>query len=776
MRLFFIYDRGMLRTLTLCLLLLCSSLAPLLAGLDAAASARLNALSAETFFEAISYELNKSTAAGAALAGITPELVAGAAAGGHRTQAELFARTAALIPLGGLDKSAAEKAARAIEEARAYIAPENFPAWSDAPFPAPGAIPAGLAIYKDGSPETAATDPAALEWKDAAGYTSSRLGPLTAVLDSLAPADRIVLSNLPVDALLPALGLKGELAALHLPISGYAKKLWLLTGPGGRKTLLLSDFQGRIFLRHFELLLKSYYRAAPRPAISVAEARAVYEPYYKALARLREAKPAELEGLEGLIAGYGEAFKLYWSSFAVASVSDGAGDWKLDIYRPAGAGRWAVISARSSFYGETLGENIRCLVEKSTGIRTVLLAGSGGSLEARPLYDIVYPSHVLTPGGEAVPNVLGSQADFKAHKSALSPLEETPAWLKDALEKGVGTVDVEMGPAAELLSGRGLRLGFAVLATDFPIHRPAIEQALARASLARQDAGAKYRGLGGYARGVADWIKGGVPPGWQPIEKKTGRPLAEQSALNLAEEEKKLAPLSAGEQKLAEKLERFFRASPPAFSVRMSAARAARVLGDQAFLSTALVSSLKGDAVTPFTPNYEQRSFGAWGYIFGTLSYWDGPEKYGDTVLRLKPEVWQRRAWATRRSSMRALALTAEKAGLSVEKAQQDPGLAKEADGLFASWIVTPANLPRALALQIIGELRGRQEAFAEFSAAAPGELPALIARHDVGWLEGKLRGSAQVEDIELIKTKGAAPAAIAAPAARLGIKVTAGE
>ena len=123
---------------------------------------------------------------------------------------------------------------------------------------------------------------------------------------------------------------------------------------------------------------------------------------------------------------------------------------------------------------------------------------------------------------------------------------------------------------------------------------------------------------------------------------------------------------------------------------------------------------------------------------------------------------------------MRALAITAEKAGITVEKAALDPALAKEADGLFASWIVTPADLPRALALQIAGELRGLPAAYEEF-LKAPGEaIPGLIVKYDVGWLEGKLWESAQVEDIEVIKTPGPAPAAISGPAARLGIRVLA--
>jgi len=122
---------------------------------------------------------------------------------------------------------------------------------------------------------------------------------------------------------------------------------------------------------------------------------------------------------------------------------------------------------------------------------------------------------------------------------------------------------------------------------------------------------------------------------------------------------------------------------------------------------------------------------------------------------------------------MKALALTAGKAGAAIEKAALDPELTKEADRLFASWITVPADLPRALALQVAGELRGLPpEVSREFLEAPGKDLPGLIKKHDVGWLEGKLRESAQVEDIEFIKTPGPAPAAISGPAARLGIKV----
>ncbi len=768
----------MLRAALLSILLQLCVFPPLSAGLDAGAAAKLRLRSAEAFFDAISYELKKDPVSRAALDGVKSDALAAALAerasgGGNLTQAGLFREVAALVPLGGLDERTKAAALRSIEEARAYLAPEELPAWNEEAPPAPVSAPSDLAVYEKGSPETAGIDPALLEWKDAAGYTASRIGPLCAVLETLRPGDRIVLSNLSLAALLPSLGPQEELAALHLPVSGYAKKLWLLTAKDGRQTLLASDFQGRTYLRHFELLLKSYFSGKKAPTVTVSEARKAYEPYYKSLARLREEKGAELGELEGLIAGYADTFRVYWSSYAVASVSDSGGDWRLDIYRPAGAGRWAVISARSSFYGETLGENIRYLVERSTGIRTVIIAGSGGSLEARPLYDVVYPSHLLTPEGKLVPNALGSQADFRAHKSALSPLEETPPWLKDALENGVGTVDVEMGPAAGILDGRGLRLGFAVLATDFPIHRPAIEKAMAQASLARQDAGAKYRGLAEYAKGVGDWIAHGVPPGWQPIEKKLGRPLGEQSALNLAAETKKLSPFSEEEKELLAKLESFFRASPPSFSVRMSAARAARILEDEAFLSTELVSALKGSAVSPFTPSYEQNSFRAYRYIFGTLSYWDGPEKYGDTVVRLKTRAWQRRAWATRRSGYRALVIASENSGVGEDKIAEDPALAKKGEEIFASWIVTPRDMPKSVALQIVDELRRRPpETMKDFIKAGEKELPELIARYDVGWLEGKIRDSVQVEDIALIKTPAPAPAGITAPAARLGIKV----
>ncbi|KAF0126107.1 MAG: hypothetical protein FD189_1487 [Elusimicrobia bacterium] len=765
----------MIRTISLFVFFLASA-APLRAAADPALCRDLRLKSAGAFWDSIVYELKKSPAVGKLAGGIAPAALdaalAAAAAETGLAQGDLFARTAAALPLDSLGPDARGEAEAAIAEARAYIAPADRPACEETLPPLPAEPPPDSKFYDGGTPETAGTDPGLVDWKDASGYAASRLGPLTVLLDALGPGDEIWLSNLGLPALLPRLDAAAGITALNLPISSYAKKLWLIEGKGGRKTLLLSDFQGRVYLRHFELLLKRYFSGRKGPSIKAAEARSAYERYYKALERLHQQAPAALNSLEGVIAGYGEAFRTYWAPYSLTSVSDSEGDWRMDVYKPAGAGRWGVITAHSSFYGETLGENIRYLVKKSTGIHTVIIAGSGGSLDPRGLYDMAYPSHVITPSGDAVPNELGSAADFRAHSSALSPLEETPDWIRRALDAGVSTVDVEMGPAAEILSGLGLKLGFAVLVTDFPLHRPVIDKVLARASLARQDSGAKYANIENYIGGLGDWLLRGIPPGWQPIEKRLGRTLAEQSALNLAAEERLIAPLSADEAGLLAKLEAYFSSHPPAFSVRMSRARAARLLEDEAFLSTELVSLLKGDEVKPFTPDYEQLSYGARRYIFGTLSYWDGPEKYGDTVVRVKERTWKRRTWATRRSAMRALAIVAEGAGVTTDQAAEDPDMAADAEELFNSWIIAPAQLPRALALQVVGELRALPpRASADFLGAAEKDLPGLIARHDVGWLEGRLWESVPVEEIALIKTPGAAPE-ISKKASALGIKV----
>lgn len=768
----------MTRTLLIALLLLAPSAGPLrAAGPDLCRDLRLG--SADAFRDAIVYELKKHPAS-APLAGedgraAMDAALSAAAAEEDITQDELFSRAADALRPDTLGPEARGATVEALTEARDYLSPPAERACEPAGIPAYSAPPPDALFSRGPSPETSATDPRLTAWKDADGYASSRLGPLTALLDRLGPEDEIWLSNLPLASTLGGEGLTAPVSsvtALNLPISGYAKRLWLLEKTGGGLALVMSDFQGRIYLRHFELLLRRYYPDGKRPALRLAEADSAYEPYYRALAGLCAARPSPCDGLDGLIAGYGEAFRTHWAPYSLTSVPESGGDWRIDIYKPAGSGRWGVITARSSFYGETLGENIKYLVEKSTGIHTVIIAGSGGSLDPRGLYDIAYPSHVITPSGETVPNELGSAADHRAHKSALSPLEETPDWLDRALDEGVSTVDVEMGPAAGILSGLGLKLGFAVLVTDFPLHRPVIDRILERASLASQDSGSKYSNIGGYINGLGNWLLRGIPPGWQIIEKRLGRPLAEQSALNLAAEERRLAPLSSEEEPLLEKLEDFFRASPPAFSVRMSRARAARLLEDEAFLSTELVSRLKGDEVDPFTPDYEQMSYGARRYIFGTLSYWDGPEKYGDTVVRVKERTWQRRTWATRRSAMRALAMVAEAAGATVEQAAEDPDLAADAEELFNSWIVTPEHLPRALALQVIGELRDLPPAASgDFRSAKPKDIPGLIARHDVGWLEGRLRESVPVEEIELIKIPRAAPE-ISGKAARLGIRV----
>ncbi len=626
-------------------------------------------------------------------------------------------------------------------------------------------------FHEQGTPEGAATNSGLVKWKETGDYAASRLGPLTALLDRLGPGDEIWLSNLRLQNLLPRLGAPASVTALNLPISGYAKSIWLLKKTGGGRALVLSDFQGKIYLRHFELLLRRHYSGKKAPALRAAEAASAYEPHYGSLAAVCAAKNSPCDGLEGVIAGYGEAFRVHWASYAVTSASDEKNDWRMDVYRPAGAGRWGVITAHSSFYGETLGENLSRLVEVSTGIKTAVITGAGGSLEPRELYGFAYPSHVLTPSGKMVENELGSPGDFRAHRSALSPLEKTPAWIGRALSDGISTVDVEMGPAAELLSRKGIRLGFAVLVTDFPLHSPAVDKLLARASLAKQDAAVKYRSVEDYIFGLGEWLLRGMPPGRQPIEKMLGRTLAEQSALNLAARERELSPLSAEEEALLAKLEKFFRSAPPSFSVRMSRARAERLLEDEAFLSTELVSLLKGSEVRPFTPDYEQAAYGARRYIFGTLSYWDGPEKYGDTVVRLKERTWKRRSWATRRSARRALAIVAEAAGVTPEEAAGDPEMAGQAEEMFKSWIIVPADLPRALAVQVTEELRALAPgAFSDFARAAPAAIPGLMKKHDVGWLEGRVFESAGIADIELIKVPGGDPG-LTGKAARLGIK-----
>ncbi len=743
--------------------------APLSAA-GAGTAAELCRLSAETYIDSISYELRKDPSLAPALAALKPQAAAGLCSPAPATQAELFDRAAALADAADLPPEARPAAERALRAAREYIAPEALPAVLEVPAPpAPSAPPADLKLFPAGPPEVSGADVCSLDWKDPSAYAASRLGPLRAVLDALGPRDRIVLTDLPFRELPAGFAGDGRLSELHLPVSGYAKKLRLREGR--RTTLLVTDLQGAAFLRHFGLLLKRYYCGRPSPVLAAAEAPSAYERYYRALARVAEENPAALAGLSGLISGYAETFRVRWSSYSVASATDRAGDWRVDVYRLPGAGLWGVVSAHSPYYGEILGNNLRYLVEKSTGIGTVVMAGSGGSLDPRPLYGVVYPSDVRTPDGALVPNALGSAADLRPHTSVLSPLEETPAWLAAAQKDGVSTVDVEMGPAARILSGRGLKLGFAVLVTDFPSRRPVIARLLERASLASQDSGTKYLGLRDLADGLRAWAAGGPPPGWQPEEKKLGRTLGEQSALDLAAAEKALEPLRPGEKELLEKLRKFFAARPPSFSVRMSTARAAAVLGDGDFLSTALVSALKGSAVAPFTPSFEERDYGAYGYIFGTLSYWDGPEKYGPAVLRLKPEAWRGRAWATRRSAMRALAIEAEKAGTSVEEAQRDPALVKAADALFASWIVVPRDLPRALAAQVVSELRELPPAaFEAFAAARDAELPGLIKKFDVGWLEGKVRGSVRAEEIGLVKAPAPLPPGIAGPAAALGI------
>lgn len=756
------------------LLLFFSCSGNLYADINATLSVRLSKLSAETYVDAIRYEAGKSPLSRMAILNLDHAAATIAeSSGSNPIQSDLFEKAKDLIPLSTLPPENRTATLNAIDAARAYLAPDNSTVCAASSLPEHRVPPSDLMIFEGGSLKAGTSGASDLIWKGADEYISSRLGPLRAVLDILGNKDRIILSNLPPQKLPTSILSNGEFISINLPISGYAKTIWLLTSPDGTKTLLLADFQGATFLRHYELLIRHYFHSDRLPVLFAAESPSAYEEHYRGLLRVAEANPnISFSGMEGLIVGYAESFRAYWSSYSVTSATDPQNDWKIEVYKPAQNGTWGVVSAHSSYYGEILGKNLRYLVEASTGIKTVLIAGSGGSLAPNALYSITYPSHILTASGQVEPNILASAINYTAHASVASPLEETRAWAKSALSSGVATVDVEMSPAAAALSGLGLQLGFAVLVTDFPIDRPVFD-VLRRASFADQDSTAKYRGLESHVHALEKWIQGEPPPGWQPLEKKLKRTLEDQSAQNLREEEKGLGPLSADEKRLLAKLTGYFSSEPPTFSVRMSSSRAQRVLEDQALLSSALVSSLKGAQISPFTPDYEQETYSAYGYIFGTLSYWDGPEKYGQIVLRIKHDSWNKRAWATRRSAMRALAIGAEKAGIDIAEAATSPMLIKKAGELFASWIVTPRDLPRALALQIIGELRQLPAKTADdFLRSPPSKIPDLIKRYDIGWLEGKICGYLQPEEIEALAVPHGFPEVISSSAGKLGIKL----
>ena len=621
---------------------------------------------------------------------------------------------------------------------------------------------------RSGYPADVASVPVGrVNFPGAATYVTSRLGPVVPLLDGLGCRDRVRFSNQPVARSLDGLPRVVHAERLNLPISAWNKTVEMLTHEDGTRTLLFADFPGRALMRHFQLLTRHRLENRPDgPSVSTVEDARGYEATYQSLAQLFRARASELKGVRALVVGYEGAFQRDWSAEREGVVSDVSSPWTAETYRLPDGGRVAVLSTPDSFHGEILGQSLRRVVEENPGIQAVYAAGSAGSLHARAPYAMVFPDRIEGRDGSAVPNALSSGTGGGVHRSVTSVMEETPDLLHAWRADQVTTVDMEMGPLAEALAGLQVNVGVCLLATDFP----AGAAGSVPVELATQDSSQKYRHISDYPAAVRAHLEQGRPIWTHPLEASAGRSLNALSATNLARQEGWVGAMTASETQLYQRL----LAMQPSYSFRMSSARLGRVLDDGVVLSTAQVSALKGAPVKPYTPQVEDDLYGAYDYTFGAVGFGRGGEQYGEIRVVLRPETVSARSFATYRSGWQALESTKrDMAGGALSYAAADPALLQAARERFARWVVAPSQYSKSMALFAVEQVRRKgPEVLSELLAASDDALPALLDKHGIGFLEGKIRGSLNLEDVAWVEIPTGAGDALAHRAGALGLQV----
>lgn len=651
----------------------------------------------------------------------------------------------------------------ASDSARRYLGLKDHPV--SQPHASPVPDPTAPPEVPGYPPEVASVAMDRVSFPGVSNYVESRLGPVAHLLDGLGARDRVRFTNQPVSRSLSGLPPVRVSEHLNLPISSWNKTVELLSHEDGTRTLLFADFPGKGLMRHFQLLARHRLEGRPdAPTASMVEDPKGYEATYDAMARLFRARPDALGDVEAVVVGYEGAFRKAWRGERTAVLHESS-PWKAETWRLPNGKKVAVLSTDSSFHGEILGQNLRRVVQENPRIRQVYAAGSGGSLHAREPYTVVFPDRIEGRDGVAVPNALGSGTGVGVHRSTLSVMAETPELIRQARADQVTTLDMEMGPLAEALAGTGVELGVAMLVTDFP----AGASLSGPVELARQDTSRKYLRISDYPAAVRDHLEQGKPAWAHPLEAHLGCSLDELSARNLAREKEHLGAMTPEETRLFERV----RGVEPSYSFRMTGSRLRRVLEDGVILSTAQVSTLKGAPVKPYTPQVEEDLYGAFDYTFGAVGVGRGNDEYGEVRVVLRPETVQARSHATYRSGWRALvSAQKEQPGSHLDFDSASPGLMEAARRRFADWVVTPEHYRESMALFAVEEARREPEVMRDLLAASDAELPATMARHGLGYLEGRIRGSLNLEDVAYLEIPKGAPEDLVQRARQRGLQV----
>jgi hypothetical protein len=504
-----------------------------------------------------------------------------------------------------------------------------------------------------------------VNWHKVDSYVESRLGPLKELVRSLNPGDLVLLANLEIHEIEASLPRIHTIIRYNLPLSSYGKDIYLIHHENQRKTLILTSFDSRAYLIHFGLLI-SRFRQFKSLSFEIAELidPKRLERSYRQLLKFAMANPGLFSDLKSLVIGYSSTFEKKWKVKHRKSVSQRGfpgENWTVSVYEMKDGSRVGVLGGDVDYYGEALVRQIEKLVGVFP-IEQVFFGGSGGSLVPRSPYSLYRPSTIRSPSGYIVKNALQGSSDSGIHFSVDSPLLEYPLKLKQMVNMGIYSLDMEGGHLADLAVKNEIEVGVAILVTDFPLDY-GIDVALGR-----QDFALKNTAREEFVTQVEQVISQEPPSFMHQIENLTDRSILEMSRQNLQRLRSEVYPLTSKEAALVNLLNSI----PYGVNLRMSPGRLYYTLKDRATFSTGLVESL-GMEVKPYTPELEDRLYGAYDYVFAEYSSALGRDMYGKTIVRLKPEYVLPRSFATRVSGWQISKNTA-----SLPFIEQQHGFAKE--------------------------------------------------------------------------------------------------
>jgi hypothetical protein len=599
------------------------------------------------------------------------------------------------------------------------------------------------------SPEVQKTDTAKVNWNGVDGYVKSRLGPMIVALGVLTSKDTLLISNLTIEEILIRHPEIEKIELLTLPISSYEKKIYWITTNSGNHILVVAEIKGDVLLKHFQMMMKRELESQNLyPDIIVEESKTRNEKLYSSLAKFWTDQGRKLSNVKSVVFGYASRYQTKWKKYFKGTVGDSVKDWGVDLYQFPSKQQVAVLQTYYPMHGEILAKSFGRLLKAVPEIRYFFSAGSAGSLILGPPNRMTYPGILVSEKGHSVINVLSPAYHKILHRSVDSPLEESPAFLRGLVKRNFGSVDMEFGHLSEEIPANA-QVGIGITVTDFPYHSHMTPEV----SLTSKNTAALKKAIDQYINSVFNFLEFGKKARISKAETLLDAQFDDVSKKNLLALEKSLGQLSTEEKKLFHRIKTDM---VPEFYIRVTEDRAQRILNDGVFLSSGTVASIKNAPVYPTTPPVEDQMYGAYNQVFGGIGFNTGRERYGSVIFKVRPDAWKSKSWGSEYSAFRVYDQELKKLGRKAgyKDTIQDEAELKKIRHAFSKIIFTADEYLDAIALRTLIDLRALSKEVSGrfYDSKYRADLIQLMNEYDLGYIEGKIEFSLNLEDIEEVR------------------------